>query len=134
MFMVKRSLSILSVCYNNIGDDGIAAIAGALGNSWLDELDVGCCGITYTGAKSLAEGLLVTDTLVILKVYGNPITKKGAHLLLQSAKLYTKVWLQEGSPSTTADDYVHNDYWFDGVSEDDETRTEEETSGRKNLL
>ena len=70
-------------------------------------------------------------------MYGNPSTKKGARLLLLSAKWYTDVWFQEGSPSTTADDYHYDDdYLFNDYDtrEDDETGTEEETNGRENPL
>ena len=70
--------------YNNIGDDGITAIAGTLSNSQISELYVCDCGITLTGARSLAAGLLVNNRVRILYVSGNPITVEGARLI-QSA-------------------------------------------------
>ncbi|XP_065920220.1 leucine-rich repeat-containing protein 74B-like [Dysidea avara] len=50
----KCSLQVLATAGNNIGDDGITAIAEALSNSQINELNVETCGITLTGAKSLA--------------------------------------------------------------------------------
>ena len=81
----KCSLQVLDMSHNNIGDDGITAIAGTLSNSQISELDVSDCGITLTGARSLAEGLLVNNSVRILNVSGNPITVEGARLILQSA-------------------------------------------------
>jgi len=83
--MVKHALQVLHMSLNNIGDDGIAAIAEALGNSHIIELYVSGCGITFTGARSLAAGLLTNDSIKRLDVYDNPITAKGACLILQSA-------------------------------------------------
>jgi len=70
---------------NNIGDDGITAIAGALCKSRIRELYVFECGITVTGAKELATGLLLNSSITVLDVAGNLITVEGAHLILQSA-------------------------------------------------
>jgi len=85
VFMGKYSLQILHMSDNNIGDDGITAIAGTLSNSQISELFVNYCGITLTGARSLAAGLLVNNSVRILFMYGNPITVEGSHLILQSA-------------------------------------------------
>ena len=71
--------------YNNIGDDGITAIAGTLSNTQINKLNVSEFGITLTGARSLAVGLLVNNSVRILSVYDNPITVEGARLILQSA-------------------------------------------------
>ena len=81
----KCSLQILDMSYNNIGDDGITAITRALSNSQISILDVSRCGITLTGARSLAAGLLVNNRVRILGVSGNSITVKGARLILRSA-------------------------------------------------
>jgi len=51
----------------------------------ISELYVSECGITLTGARSLAAGLLVNNSVRILYVLGNPITVEGARLILQSA-------------------------------------------------
>jgi len=85
VFMGKCSLQVLNMSQNNIGDDGITAIVGTLSNSQISELDVSDCGITLTGARSLAEGLLVNNSVRILNVSGNDLTVEGARLILQSA-------------------------------------------------
>ena len=81
----KCSLQVLDMCNNNIGDDGITAIAGTLSNSQISELQISRCGITLTGARSLAAGLLVNNSVRIFIVWDNPITVEGARLILQSA-------------------------------------------------
>jgi len=85
VFMGKCSLQVLDMSYNNIGDDGITAIVGTLSNSQISELDVSWCGITLTGARSLAEGLLVNNSVMILNVSDNTFTVEGARLIMQSA-------------------------------------------------
>ena len=81
----KCSLQVLYMSYNNIGDDGITAIAGTLSNSQISELEAWGCDITLTGARSLAAGLLVNNSVRRLYVSDNPITVEGARLILQSA-------------------------------------------------
>lgn len=71
--------------HNDIGDDGILAIATAFTNNKISELGVAGCGITLTGARSLAKLLSVSQSIRNLWLYGNPITAEGAHLILQSA-------------------------------------------------
>ena len=85
MMMVNHSLQELYMFDNNIGDDGISAIAGALGNCKINTLDVQECGITLTGAKSLAEALSSNHTIRELWLRGNPITVEGALLIVKSA-------------------------------------------------
>ena len=70
---------------NNIGDDGITAIATALTNSTIRELWVDNCGITLTGARSIATLLSVNHSIRKLWLQDNPITTEGAHVILQSA-------------------------------------------------
>jgi len=70
---------------NNIGDDGITVIAGALGKSRIRKLDVHQCSITVTGAKELATGLSLNSSITVLDVWDNLITVEGARLLLKSA-------------------------------------------------
>jgi len=70
---------------NNIGDDGITAIARTLGKSRIRVLDVARCGITIMGAKELTTALSTNQTIITLNLYDNPITVEGAHLMLQSA-------------------------------------------------
>ena len=70
---------------NYIGDDGITTIATALTNSRISQLKVQGCGITLTGARSLAILLSVNQNIRELWLFGNAITTKGAYLILQSA-------------------------------------------------
>jgi len=70
---------------NNIGDDGITAIARALGKSRIRVLDVARCGITIMGAKELTTALSTHQTIKTLILWDNPITVEGACLILQSA-------------------------------------------------
>ena len=85
MMMVNHSLQELWMRYNNIGDDGISAIAGALGNCKINKLDVRVCGITLTGARLLAAALSSNHTIRELWLEGNPITVEGALLIVKSA-------------------------------------------------
>ena len=85
MMMTNHSLEELHISYNNIGDDGISAIAGTLGNCKISELYVGGCGITLTGARSLATALYSSNTVRELWLEGNPITVEGALLIVNSA-------------------------------------------------
>ena len=85
MMMVNYSLQELYMGYNNIGDDGISAIAGTLGNCKINILNVSECGITLTGATSLAEALSSNHTIRELWLSGNPITLEGALLIVKSA-------------------------------------------------
>ena len=85
MMMGNHSLQELDISFNNIGDDGISAIAGALGNCKISKLYVGRCGITLTGARSLATALYSSNTIRLLWLRGNPITGEGALLIVNSA-------------------------------------------------
>ena len=79
--MIKK----LSVDDNNVGDNGITAIATALSNSTIRMLWVSNCGITRTGARSIATLLSVNHSIRNLWLYDNPITTEAAHAILQSA-------------------------------------------------
>ena len=85
MMMVNHLLQWLYMGHNNIGDDGITAIAGALGNCRLKILGVQHCGITLTGARSFADTLPSNHTIRVLWLQGNPITVEGALLIVKSA-------------------------------------------------
>ena len=85
MMMVNHSLQELIMDHNNIGDDGISAIAGALGNCKIHRLDIKKCGITLTGTISLAASLSSNHTIRVLWLEGNPISVKGALLIVKSA-------------------------------------------------
>ena len=84
MMMGNHSLQVLSINNNNIGDDGISAIAGALGNCKISKLYVMACGITLTGARSLATALYSSNTVRELWLRDNPITVEGALLIVNS--------------------------------------------------
>ena len=85
MMMVNHSLQELDMLGNSIGDDGISAIARELGNCKINELDVDRCGITLTGARSLATALSSHPTIRRLWLWNNPITVEGAQLIVEAA-------------------------------------------------
>ena len=85
MMMVNHSLQVLDMRYNKIGDDGISAIAEMLGNCKIIELYVSGCGITLTGARSLAAALSSSHTIRQLWLGNNPITVEGALPIVKSA-------------------------------------------------
>jgi len=82
---VNSVLQVLRMGLNNIGDDGIAAIAGALGKSRIRLLGVCQCGIMATGVKKLAAGLLLNQSITVLSIWDNLITVEGASAILESA-------------------------------------------------
>lgn len=75
----------VNLCGNKFGDNGITAIAKILENSTISLLNVRDCGITFTGAKSLAEALLVNSSIKELWLMRNSITVEGARLIVSSA-------------------------------------------------
>ena len=81
----NRVIQELHMSDNDIGDDGITAIATALTNSTIRELWVYNCGITLTGARSIATLLSVNHSIRQLWLQNNPITTEGVHVILQSA-------------------------------------------------
>ena len=85
MMMVNHSLQDLYMSRNNIGDNGISAIAGALGNCKINLLNVGGCDITLHGATMLAAALSSNHTIRVLELKGNAITVEGALLIVKSA-------------------------------------------------
>ena len=85
MMMVNHSLQQLDMEHNNIGDDGISAIARGLGNCKINELEVDHCGITVTGARILAASLSSHPTIRGLSLYCNFITIEGAQVIVEAA-------------------------------------------------
>lgn len=81
IMMVKHSLQKLLVGFNNIGDDGISAIARALGNCQLNELSAMECSIALAGTRSLASALSSNHTIKALFLQDNPITVEGNQLI-----------------------------------------------------
>ena len=51
----------------------------------ISKLYIGCCNITVTGAKALAECLVNNHNIKLLHVGGNPITVNGAIVILEAA-------------------------------------------------
>ena len=83
--LINCSLEVLNMGLNNIGDDGITAIAGALGKSRIRVLNVEQCGITIMGGKELSTALSTNQTIKKLYLWGNSINVEGARLILQAA-------------------------------------------------
>lgn len=103
--MVNNVLQVLNLCGNDIGDDGITAIAEALQHSGITELYVRGCGITFSGAKPLATALKINHTIIKLRIADNFITVEGANLILQSAVdngVCQEVW-------------INDEYWSDST-------------------
>ena len=70
---------------NEIGDDGITAIAGSLNNSNIIVLKAEACGIGLIGVTSLTAALSFNQNIRILRLHGNPISVDGARLIMKSA-------------------------------------------------
>ena len=85
MMMVNRSLQELDISVNYIGDDGISAIAKELGNCKINKLVVAACGISLTGARSLATALSSHPTIRELNLQDNFITVQGSQLIVEAA-------------------------------------------------
>ena len=107
MMMVNHSQQELNMLGNSIGDDGISAIARELGNCKINELDVRMCGITLTGARSLATALSSHPTIRELWLKNNPITVEGAQLIVEAA-VHNTVCLRV---------YIDDEYKNDKVKE-----------------
>ena len=91
-------LEVLNLCGNNIGDDGITAISEALQYTRITALYIRGCGITFSGAKSLATALKINRIITKLRIIDNVITVKGANLILQSAVdngVCQEVWIND---------------------------------------
>ena len=81
----NQTLLELFMMDNDIGDDGIKAIAVSLNNSSITVLHVRNCGITFDGVSSLAKALSTNQKIKTLGLWDNPITVDGAHLIMKSA-------------------------------------------------
>ena len=103
IMMVNHSLQVLHIFGDSIGDDGIPAITRELGNCKINVLSVGQCGITLTGARSLATALSSHPTIRQLWLWDNPITVEGAQLIVEAA-VHNTVCLYVG-----IDDKYRND-------------------------
>ena len=83
--MVNQTLLELIMNGNQIGDDGITAIASSLSNSSITLLDVRRCGISVVGVRSLAEAISSNQNIRTLWLWRNPITVDGARLIMKVA-------------------------------------------------
>ena len=83
--MVNQTLLELFMMENDIGDDGIKAIAVSLNDSGITVLHVRSCGITFDGVSSLAKALSASQKIKALGLWDNPITVDGARLIMKSA-------------------------------------------------
>ena len=83
--MVNQTLLKLKMDRNQIGDDGITAIAASLSKSSITELDIRSCGISVVEVRSLAEALSVNTNIKTLSLVDNPITVDGARLIMKAA-------------------------------------------------
>ena len=83
--MVNQTLLELYMGGNEIGDDGITAIAGSLSNSSITVLNVNGCGISFVGVRSLTEVLSSNQNIRELWLWYNPITVDGARMIMQAA-------------------------------------------------
>ena len=119
--MVNQTLLELDMGYNDITDDGIAAIAESLRSSSITVLNVRRCGITFTGVIPLAAALSTNQIIKILSLMDNPITIDGACLIIKSA----------------VDNGVCKSVWIDYEYEDDDKVKEMKTilddSSRQNV-
>ena len=83
--MVNQSLLELIMGHNQIGDDGITAIASSLSNNSITVLNVEWCGISVVGVRSLAEAISSNQNIRELWLFHNPITVDGACLIMKAA-------------------------------------------------
>ena len=85
VLMVNQTLLELNMDSNEIGNDGITAIASSLSNSSITLLDVERCGISVVGVRSLAEAISSNQNIRTLRLWNNPITVDGARLIMKAA-------------------------------------------------
>ena len=83
--MVNQTLLELDMMGNQIGDDGITAIASSLSNNSITLLNVRECGISVIGVRSLAEAISSNQNIRLLWLWHNPITVDGARLIMKAA-------------------------------------------------
>ena len=83
--IVNHSLRQLYIWENNVGDDGISAIAKVLINCKINKLQIDECGITFNGAESIAAALSLNHFVTDLCLYRNPITLEGGLQIVKTA-------------------------------------------------
>ncbi|KAM5247367.1 ribonuclease inhibitor [Ctenodactylus gundi] len=82
----KPSLWELGLCYNELGDEGIAALCPGLlhSTSRLKNLWIGECKVTAEGCKDLCRVLRTKQSLKALSLVGNELGDEGARLLCET--------------------------------------------------
>jgi len=70
---------------NDIDDDGITAISKALSKSRIGVLDIQGCEFTDSGAKELATGLSINQSITKLYISDNLIYEDGICAILKAA-------------------------------------------------
>ena len=79
----KSRLKFLSLSYNHIGNDGTMALAGALTNHSLIELDLQCNAIGDEGAVAIAEAIKDFPSEFQLLLWNINITHEGQTKVLE---------------------------------------------------
>ena len=74
MLKVNKTLEVLVMHGNDVGDKGIAEIAGVFGQCTIRELHINHFGFGYDRAKSLVDGLRSDTTIKHFMLWGNLIT------------------------------------------------------------
>ena len=92
--MVNQTLLELHMWNNQIGDDGITAIAGSLSNSNVTLLDVEGCGISVAGTrlimKSAVDNALCKCVIVDNKYYDDDEVKRMKSALDDRIRQYVR--------------------------------------------
>ena len=102
--ILKTSITILKLGSNNLGDEGLIAIAEALKtNSILTTLGLGYNNIGDKGVIGIAEVLKINTTLIKLHLGNNKVSNKGIIALAKALKTNT----------TLKELYLENDKIYD---------------------
>ena len=88
--MVNQTLLWLQMYGNQIGDDGITAIAGSLSNSNITLLNVMRCGISVVGArlimKSAVDSAVCKHVIIDHEYYDDDEVKRMMSILYDSSR------------------------------------------------
>ena len=75
----------LNISYNEFGDSGLENLTNTLVSHSLNQLHINGCGISFNGAKLLANNLILKCSIAEFCLYDNPITVEGARAVLKAA-------------------------------------------------
>ena len=97
MLEINKTIKVLKMDGNYIGDEGTIAIAGVLNKIALSKLYLNHCGFTYRGAKSLVSNLKSTsnNNNLVLYLQRNAITIDGARLMASLASYVKEVSIDD---------------------------------------